>query len=259
MRPPSGNLEADALLGELPPPTAEQIRRAGDIATMTFLDGVLKLTILNFAGISVAHRYALPEPAGWIMSNIAVFTTVFLLASRFTLKRLAGNNPQRFFRTHHRLAQPIVGVIIGLVLFNCTAHQFFHRVWHESSNFLLMTVISGAVFTSLKYQLGFLAASWGMWIWAIRYSDTAYIFLLRFLAPGHEIGPVEYPKDPLADHYVFGMVFATTMCLVVFHSRMSLIANEEQLRQRYAELASIANSANMAKSEFLANVSHELR
>lgn len=248
------------LLPEVPPPSADQMREAGDVATLGSLRGMILLTMAMHFMLIFAHLWTLKPPVNLIMSGLAAVTFVALAGIRYALQKLAGEQPQRFHRVYHRWAQPIVAFGLGIILFNCFAHLFFQREMHESSNILLMVVVSGAVFSSTKYLVSYILAAWIGWLWIISASGATYHRALSFMFPDRAFAPAtRLMDDPLTPHFAYGMLFSTVMSLVVLHSRLTLLANEEQLRNRYKELATVANSASEAKSEFLANMSHELR
>lgn len=113
------------------------MRTASDVATMSSVTGMLKITILTYSTLTIAHLYVLPYPTNWIMSACAGISTILLGAMMLTIQILQGKEPQRFNRTYHKYGQPVVSVALAILLVNCTAHQFFHRKIQESTNFML--------------------------------------------------------------------------------------------------------------------------
>ncbi|KAI9010612.1 hypothetical protein DFJ74DRAFT_685053 [Hyaloraphidium curvatum] len=262
-RQPSGILDVDGLdeTETLPPPPPELLRVAADVSTMASVPSMLWLTGANYAFLCVAHLFALPAPLSWLMAGLAGFTTLFIAVGQLLIHRKRRGNPQRFNRTYHRVAQPLVAVITGLLMLNSMCHLFLERDMKQSSNAMILVILAGAMFLDRNYLLGFLAAAWLSWWWIAFYSDSAWTWIFRTFFPWYRDGaPIEpFAQDPLTGHFAFGLIFSTTISYVVFQSRISLVSTEEQLRIRYAEMASVASQASQAKSEFLANMSHEIR
>lgn len=267
-------LDSDGADAEL---SAAELRQASDAATLNSLRGFAASTASVYVVLGISHLTMVAPPyniplAVVALSSSAFCFAVFLVAPVLRRRRAYG------------LAQPAVAFCAAIVLFNSLFHIFLTReLWH-STNVMLFAVGVGGLFLDFGWACGGIIASWIGWTWICFYSEDLHV---RFMDAFYQSFPeaprptiVEPGATPhtmvglsLAPHWLFGLLTSTLLGFTILRTRMLLLKSEETMRKRdrikqeqladltnrYRVMAQLAQQASAAKSEFLRNISHNLR
>lgn len=104
-------------------------------------------------------------------------------------------------RLPEHLAHPLTAGLVFVVVANAVAHMTLVGEPRQSTTVMLLLVVSGAVLLSVRWMLGVLYLTWGMWA----------------------VGAVVVGPSPQWPHLVIGLVGATLLALAVNHLRRSSV------------------------------------
>ncbi len=210
--------------------------------------GYLIATAIYYALISLSHPFYEKGAALLILGGLAVGSTLYAFGTWWALRR------------RDIIGLPLEAMVLGmnaLFLINTLAYQVLHFETQKLIYFVLMALVFATSAPSRRVALVSGAAAIGSLAWMMRQAPSALV--TQFLFVGVAGTFAAFGMSTLMRGVVGREVRARLASEALNAELQCELTENRRLKTEAQDLALAAETANRAKTEFLATMSHEIR